>query len=98
MCIFIPYVCIILIMRILRYSEYMSKKQEVFSLPIIFKNESKNEDCLDIMDAYERQLTEIFTLAHGILKTQFYNCLRMLQNLIVYALYFKKSFFKILSK
>ncbi|CAG2230058.1 unnamed protein product [Mytilus edulis] len=48
-----------------RYSEYMSKKQEVFSLPIIFKNESKNEDCLDIMDAYERQLTEIFTLAHG---------------------------------
>ncbi|XP_052080780.1 uncharacterized protein LOC127718769 [Mytilus californianus] len=52
-------------MLIVRYSEYMSKKQEVFSLPIIFKNESKNEDCLDIMDAYERQLTEIFTLAHG---------------------------------
>ncbi|CAC5393314.1 unnamed protein product [Mytilus coruscus] len=48
-----------------RYNEYMSKKQEMFSLPIIFKNENKNEDCLDIMNAYEKQLTEIFTLAHG---------------------------------
>lgn len=49
----------------LRYSEYMSKKQKVFSLPIIFKNESRSEDCLDIMDSYEEQLTDIFSQAYG---------------------------------
>ena len=43
----------------------MSKKQKVFSLPIIFKNESRSEDCLDIMDSYEEQLTDIFSQAYG---------------------------------
>lgn len=48
-----------------RYSDYMSKKQDMFSLPIFFKNESKNEDCLEIMDKYEEQLEDVFTEAFG---------------------------------
>ena len=43
----------------------MSKKQDMFGLPIFFNNESKNEDCLEIMDKYEEQLEDIFREAYG---------------------------------
>lgn len=50
---------------ILRYSDSMSKKQHVYTLKIMFKNESKNEDCLDIMGEYEDQIIDLHTKAYG---------------------------------
>jgi hypothetical protein len=47
------------------YSKKMSKKSMVFPLPIQFKNESKHEDCMAIMDAYEKQLSELYNGAFG---------------------------------
>ncbi|XP_063410391.1 uncharacterized protein LOC134693486 [Mytilus trossulus] len=43
----------------------MSKKQQVFTLKIMFKDESKNEDCLNIMSDYEDQIIELYTKAYG---------------------------------
>ncbi|VDI79977.1 Hypothetical predicted protein, partial [Mytilus galloprovincialis] len=48
-----------------RYSDRMSKKQQVFTLKIMFKDESKNEDCLNIMSDYEDQIIELYTKAYG---------------------------------
>ncbi|XP_076081561.1 uncharacterized protein LOC143052416 [Mytilus galloprovincialis] len=48
-----------------RYSDSMSKKQHVYTLKIMFKNESKNEDCLDIMGEYEDQIIDLHTKAYG---------------------------------
>lgn len=36
--------------------EIMSRKTTSFCLPILLKNESKYEDCIQIMDAYEKQV------------------------------------------
>ncbi|XP_063435698.1 uncharacterized protein LOC134716618 [Mytilus trossulus] len=48
-----------------RYSDSMSKKQQVFTLKIMFKDESKNEYCLNIMSDYEDQIIEWYTKAYG---------------------------------
>lgn len=43
----------------------MSEKSTVLPLPIQFKNESKHEDCLGIMDSYEYTLVKLYTDAFG---------------------------------
>ncbi|XP_069124032.1 uncharacterized protein [Argopecten irradians] len=43
----------------------MSEKSTVLPLPIQFKNESKREDCLGIMDSYENTLVKLYTDAFG---------------------------------
>ena len=48
--------------------EFMTKMSErsiVLPLPIQFKNESKHEDCLAIIDCYEDQLSKIHRGAFG---------------------------------
>ncbi|XP_052268325.1 uncharacterized protein LOC127869710 [Dreissena polymorpha] len=45
--------------------EIMSKKTTSFGLPVMLKNESKYEDCVQIMDGYEKYLQEWFTKAVG---------------------------------
>jgi len=47
------------------YQKQMSQKSEVFQLPIQMKNESKHEDCVDILDGYEELLTGLFNQAFG---------------------------------
>ncbi|KAK6175941.1 hypothetical protein SNE40_014314 [Patella caerulea] len=51
-----------------QYSKKMAEKSTVIPLPILFSNETKHEDCLDIMDSYESQLTSLFTAAFGSLE------------------------------
>ena len=46
-------------------SEVMQEKSKVFPLPILMKNESRYEDCVDILDSYEDQLISLYTKAHG---------------------------------
>ena len=48
----------------------MCQKSQVFSLPLMFKNEIKYEDCIDIMDEYEEQLIQLFTSSHGTCKVK----------------------------
>ena len=43
----------------------MSLKSKVFALETMLANEAKYEDCLTIMDNYERVLQELFIKAHG---------------------------------
>ncbi|XP_060556001.1 uncharacterized protein LOC132716696 [Ruditapes philippinarum] len=47
------------------YQRQMSQRSEVFQLPIQMKNESKHEDCVDILDGYEDILTGIYNKAFG---------------------------------
>lgn len=47
------------------YHTYMSQKSVTSQLPIIDANEAKHEDCLKIMDEYEKVITQLFTDAHG---------------------------------
>ena len=47
------------------FSEIMSKKSITATLPIMDANEAKHEDCLKIMDGYEKILTDLFIEAHG---------------------------------
>lgn len=47
------------------FTKKMCKKSLVFPLPIQFKNETKHEDCLSIMDNYEEELKSLFTSAFG---------------------------------
>ena len=54
-----------------RQSMYMDKKSNVMPLPIIKKNESKYEDCFDILDAYEQQIVNLFVEAHGTLNHKY---------------------------
>ena len=49
------------------FSEKMSQKSAVYPLPIMFKNESKHEDCMAIMDSYEEQLINLYGRAFGML-------------------------------
>ncbi|KAK3093760.1 hypothetical protein FSP39_019826 [Pinctada imbricata] len=43
----------------------MADKLFIFQLPLQFKNESKYEDCISIMNSYESTLTKLFQDAHG---------------------------------
>lgn len=47
------------------YAEKMAVKSTVIPLPLQFKNEAKHEDCLAVMDTYEKQLHDMFTSAFG---------------------------------
>ena len=47
------------------YQKQMSQRSEVFQLPIQMKNESKHEDCVDILDGYEELLIGLFNQAFG---------------------------------
>ena len=47
------------------YISYISKKSITSQLPIIDANEAKHEDCLKIMDEYEKIITQLFTEANG---------------------------------
>ena len=48
------------------YSIQMSRKSSVFSLPIMFCNEAKYDDCMKIMDNYEREIADYYIKAGGI--------------------------------
>ena len=48
--------------------EYMAQKQIVYSMPIFFCNESKNEDCINIMRKYEEYLVDAHNKAYGMWK------------------------------
>lgn len=43
----------------------MSRRSHVYPLPIMFRNESKHEDCMVVMDSYEEQLITLHNLALG---------------------------------
>ena len=45
------------------YDPYMAMKTVVSSAPMLFKNEAKYEDCLDICDAYENHLITLYQTA-----------------------------------
>ena len=47
------------------YSDYMQQRSIVHPLPIQHKNEMKYDDCLDIMDEYERFLIDTHTSVFG---------------------------------
>ena len=47
------------------YSEQMAEKSKVFALPLQFKNESKYEDCVDILDEYYEQIKQLYLEAYG---------------------------------
>lgn len=47
------------------FSQKMSTKSVVYPLPIMFKNETKHEDCMAIMDNYEEQLISLYSQAFG---------------------------------
>ncbi|CAG2227840.1 unnamed protein product [Mytilus edulis] len=47
------------------FMRQMEKQSKVFPLPIMMKNESKHEDCVDIMDSYEDQMCSLFEKATG---------------------------------
>ena len=47
------------------YQAQMSRKSDVYQLPIMMKNEAKHEDCVDILDEYENILCDIFNKAFG---------------------------------
>lgn len=47
------------------HEDQMAQKSEVFPLPLLFKNESKYEDCVAIMDSYEDYLIELYSSAFG---------------------------------
>ena len=47
------------------HSESMAKKSKVTTMPIMQLNEAKHEDCLKIMDNYEKTLTQLFIEANG---------------------------------
>ena len=46
-------------------SAKMAQRSEIFSLPLIFKNEMKYEECFDILDMYEQEVVKMYTEAHG---------------------------------
>ena len=48
------------------YAAKMAKKSEVYPLPVMFKNEAKHEDCIDVLDSYEDLLTGYFQEATGL--------------------------------
>mgnify|MGYP001553681566 CR=1 FL=1 len=52
-----------------RHTEEMCQKSTVMPLRLMFKNESKYEDCISIMDVYVEDLTRLFTAAFGELPT-----------------------------
>lgn len=45
------------------YENAMSKKSEVFLLPVLLKNEQSLSDCIHILQSYEQQLTLWYTKA-----------------------------------
>ena len=47
------------------YSDGMAKKSTTIPLTMLFKNEAKYEDCVDIMDESERLLTELYQETFG---------------------------------
>ena len=47
------------------YADHMAQPSHIYPIPMIFKNEAKYEDCVDIMDHYERELLNLFEKAHG---------------------------------
>ena len=46
-------------------SEEMKVKSEIFTLPVLMKDEKKYADCVDVMDTFEDWLREIHTKASG---------------------------------
>ncbi|KAK3083965.1 hypothetical protein FSP39_006061 [Pinctada imbricata] len=51
------------------YQREMSTPSKIFQLPIMFCNEAKYEECLNIMDNYETILEDVYTKAHGGIQT-----------------------------
>ena len=51
-----------------RFSEYMKHKNKVMPLNMVFKNESKYEDCFEILDTYETATQSLYIKAFGKLK------------------------------
>ena len=47
------------------YAPHMALKTVVSSAPMLFKNEAKYDDCLDICDAYENHLISLHETAFG---------------------------------
>ena len=47
------------------FSQQMSEKSQVHSLPVQFQNETCHEDCISIMDCYEKTLSELYSEAFG---------------------------------
>ena len=45
--------------------EKMAAKTSTATLPVLFCNEAKHEDCLTIMDEYAKTLSDNFTAVHG---------------------------------
>ena len=50
---------------------FMSQKSQVFPLPVIKANESRYEECFDVLDAYEKEVVKMFVNAHGKLVSLF---------------------------
>ena len=46
-----------------QYSDKMAEKSTIISLPMLFKDEKKYDDVVDILDSYEAWLEEIYTKA-----------------------------------
>ena len=47
------------------HQDSMSTKSKIFPLPLLFKNEIKHDDCIDILDSTVKDLTEIYNSAYG---------------------------------
>ena len=47
------------------YTDQMSKKSKIHPLPIQFRNETKHEDCVAILNTYEATLIDVYTKAFG---------------------------------
>ncbi len=47
------------------YSEQLSQKTKVIPLPIVFKNEQKYHEVVDIMDTYEELIKEVYRQARA---------------------------------
>lgn len=48
-----------------QYSKEMKVKSEVFTLPVLTKDEKKYADCVDVMDMFEDWVHENHTKASG---------------------------------
>jgi hypothetical protein len=48
-----------------RFSNEMSVKSTVHSLPLLNKNENNYEECIDILDSQSKLMEKYFTQAHG---------------------------------